>query len=174
MAVETLLPDAAGDATNWPSIAPSGGTHWVVVSDSLDTTYIRNNTTTPQEDDFNLGASSLTTETIDSIDVRSRARSETSAVGDLQVGLRLGTVNSLAPNHGSVPTTATDFTDSNISRPGGGGWTVADLGTLQLVAIGDGNTTAIRCFELAVDVNYTAAGGTTATLGYKTLLGVGI
>lgn len=154
MAVETLRPNGSA-TTNWPSL--SGASHHAATSDDADATYIRNNTTTPQTDVLDLTDTALTTETIDSIDVRFRARSETSAVGECQVGVRLGGTDTMAANHTGISTTATNFTDTGLARPGGGSWAVSDLNSLQVVAIGDGNTTAIRCFELFVDVNYTAA-----------------
>lgn len=158
MAVVTLRPAGAGASTAWPSL--TGTTHWQANSDNTDATYSRNNTSTPRENDYTLTSSGLTTETITSIDVRFRARSETTATGQIQPGLRLGGVNSLGTNQTAIPTTATDYTQTNIPRPGGGSWTVADLATLQVVEIGSATSNGIRSFEMYVDVNYTA-GGTT-------------
>lgn len=155
MSVVTLRPAGAGSNTAWPSL--TGTTHWQANADSSDTTYSRNNTITAQENDYTLTSSGLTTETITSIDVRFRARSETTATGQIQPGLRLGGVNSLGTNQLLIPTTATDYTQAGITRPGGGSWTVADLATLQAVEIGSATVNAVRSFEMFVDVNYTPA-----------------
>lgn len=157
MATETLRPNGSV-TTNWPSL--TGASHHAATSDDSDTTYIRNNTTTPQTDVLDLTNTALTTETINSVDVRFRVRSETSAVGECQVGVRLSGVDTMGVNRTSIPTAATDYSDTGLARPGGGSWAVSDLNSLQVVAIGDGNTTALRCFELYVDIQYTAGGGT--------------
>lgn len=157
MAVETLRPNAAGDAA---AHSVTGASNHAATSDNSDASYIRNNTATLLEDDINLGASALSTETIDSIDVRFRARSETSAAGEVTVGLRLSSTNSLAAIQTAIPTSATDYTRTGVTRPGGGSWTVADLANLQVVCQSNNTTAAaVRIFELFVDVNYTAAGG---------------
>lgn len=153
--IETLRPNAAGDAAQH---SVTGTNNHSAVADDSDATYLRNNTGTDKEDDLNLGASSLTTETIDSIDVRFRARAETSAGGSITVGLRLSSTNSLASAETSIPTSATNYTKSGITRPGGGSWTVADLADLQVAVVtNDGTAAALRIFELYVDVNYSAA-----------------
>lgn len=159
MAVEILRPNGTASA-GWPSL--SGASHHAATSDDSDTTYIRNNTSTPQTDVLDLADTALTTENIDSVDIRFRARSESSATGQIQIGLRLGGSDSLAANEASIPTTAANYTRANISRPGGGSWSVSDLNSLQVLAIGDnGGGAAVRCFEIYVDVNYTSGGGFT-------------
>lgn len=155
MAVETLRPNAAGDAAN---NTVTGTNNYTALSDNSDASYLRNNTGTDKEDDLNLGAPATVAsgDTINSIDVRFRARSETSATGSVTVGLRLSGTNSLAAAQGSIPTSATDYTKTGITRPGGGSWTFADLANLQVVCItNDGSAAAIRLFEVYVDVNYT-------------------
>lgn len=156
MAVETLRPNAAGDSAQH---TVNGTTfNYVAVSDDLDTTYLRNNTGGNREDDLHLGApvSIVAGNTINSIDVRFRARTETLAGAMVQVGLRLGGTNSLATSQGSIPTSATDYTRTSIARPGGGAWTFADLANLQVVVVSNNlpSAGAIRIFELWVDVNY--------------------
>lgn len=167
MATETLRPNGSS-TTNWPSL--TGASHHAATSDDSDTTYIRNNTTTPQTDVLDLTNTALTTETITGVDVRFRARSETSTVGECQVGVRLSGNDTMGTNRTSIPTTATDYSDTSLARPGGGSWSVSDLNSLQVVAIGDGNTAAVRCFELYVDIQYTTAAAASSKLG---LLGVG-
>ena len=118
-----------------------------------------------------LEATSLTTETINSIDVRFRARSETSANGVIQCGVRLSGTETLGAEKTSVPTSATNYEDTSLARPGGGSWSVSDLNGLQVVAYGRKNTSGgIRCFELFVDVNYTAGASTTI----KDIISVGL
>lgn len=170
MAVETLRPTSTV-SNGWPSL--TGTSAHAALSDDSDTTYIRNNTTTPQTAVFEITDTALTTETINSVDVRVRARSETAAVGDIQVGVRLGGVDSLGINHTSVPTSATNYSDTSLARPGGGSWAVSDLNSLQAVVIGDGNTAALRCFEVYVDINYTAGGGGSTRRYTLSILGVG-
>ncbi|MBA2706145.1 MAG: exo-alpha-sialidase [Blastocatellia bacterium] len=149
---ETLRPNAAGDAQTW---AVTGASAHVATNDDLTTTYLRNNTASPFEADLNLDASALVVAEIVGIDVRFQARTETSAVGQVQVGVRLSSTNSLGTNVTAIPITETSFKSSDISRPGGGSWTVADLANLQVVAIGDNNSgTAVRVTELYVDVRY--------------------
>lgn len=151
MATETLRPNAAGDAA---AQAVTGTSNWAALSDGSDTTYVRNNGGTLLEDDLNLGASALTNEVITSIDVRFRARSETTAAGQVTVGVRLSGTNSLAATQTAIPTTATDYTKTSIARPGGGSWTVADLANLQVVVQSNDTTAAaVRVFEVFVDVN---------------------
>lgn len=156
MATETLRPNALGDL-NQHSV--TGTDAAVATSDNSDATYLRNNTGTVLEDRLHLGAPTTVTasDTIDGIDVRFRARTETSS-GDatITVGLRLSSTNSMASAQGSIPTTAADFSRTSIARPGGGSWTYADLADLQVVAqSNDGSAGAIRLFELSVDVQYT-------------------
>jgi len=161
MAVVTVRPAGAGANTAFPSITGGGGVHWVVVSDNTNTTYIRNNVAANREDDFTLGSSGLTTETITSIDVRAACRSEGTANASITLGLRLSGTNSLAAAHTAIPTSDTNYTDLAIARPGGGSWTVADLSTLQVAVIGNMLTsTGLRVFEVYVDINYTAGGST--------------
>lgn len=168
MAVETLRPNAAGDAA---AHAVTGASNHAATSDNSDATYIRNNTGTLLEDDLNITDTALTTETIDSMDVRFRARSETTAAGEVTVGLRLSSTNSLAATQTAIPTSATDYTKTGITRPGGGSWTVSDLNALQVVCQSNDTTAAaVRIFELFVDVNYSAAGGTAV----KDIIGGGI
>lgn len=164
MATVTVRPAGVGDNTLWPSI--TGGTqHYTVVSDTTVATYIRANSAGVKEDDFTLGAHGLTTETITSIDVRVTTRSEGTAAGILQTGLRLSATNSLATAHTAIPTSDTNYTDLAIARPGGGSWTVSDLSTLQVALLGDRNTaSAIRLYEVYVDINYTSAGPGTQTI----------
>lgn len=159
MATETLRPNGAGDSTAWPSLT-GAATHWQATSDDSDSSYSRNNTGTPQENDYNLTNTALTSETITQIDVRVRARSETAATGQVTMGLRLSGTNSTASAHTSIPTSATNYTDTNIARPGGGSWSVSDLNSLQVVQIGDGGANGVRVFEVYVDVQYTAGGST--------------
>lgn len=160
MAVETLRPNGTTTG-NWPSLT-GAATHHAATSDDLDTSYIRNNTSTDQTDLLDLTNTALTSETINSMDIRFRARSETTAVGHIQVGLTLSGVDSLAADELLIPTSATNFSKTSISRPGGGSWTVSDLNGLQVKAIGSATANAIRCFELYVDVNYTSGGVTAA------------
>lgn len=163
MATETLRPN--GDSSvAWPSTGGSGATHAVRVADASDTTYVRNNTGTDQTDLFDLGNTALTTETITSIDLRFRARSETAATGHIQIGVRLSGTDSLAADETSISTTASNFTKTSISRPGGGSWAVSDLNALQCKIIGNGGANAIRCFDIYVDVNYTVGGSSIKTV----------
>lgn len=163
MAVETLRPDSAGDTTDWPSVA--GMSHYAALSDDSDSTYIRNNTSTDREDSFNLDPSVLSGESISSVDIRFRARSETAANGEVQVGLRLNGVDSMAANQTSIPITATNYTKSGVSRPGSGSWQPSDLGNLQVVIIGsNGGSNAVRVFEVFVDINYSSGGAQALTL----------
>lgn len=154
----TLRPIANGYTTEFPSITGGGSVHWVVVSDNSDSTYIRNNTTTPRIDSFALGSTGLTTEIIDSIDVRARVRSESSASGRFLVGLRLGGANSVTDFHEVIPTSETNYTDLAIPRPGGGAWTSADFTAgVEVLAQGNaGSGAGLRIYELYVDINYTA------------------
>lgn len=168
MAVETLRPNAT-TSHNWPSL--SGATAHQATSDDSDTTYIRNNTNVSQEDILELGSTSLTTETIDSINVRFRARSETSATGVIQCGVQLSGNETLGSERTSVPTSATNYEDTALGRPGGGSWSVSDLNSLQVVAYGrKGTSGGIRCFELFVDVNYSAG----ASVTMKDIISVGL
>lgn len=157
MATETLRPNSTTQH-NFPSL--SGSTAHEATNDDSDSTYIRNNTSTTQVDILGLDNTALTTETIDSIDIRSRARSESSANGQFKVGLKLSGSETYASYHTSVPTSATDYTDSGIARPGGGSWTVADLNSLEVLIEGDEVTSnGIRVFEVYVDVNNSPGGG---------------
>lgn len=156
-ATETLRPNATADL-NEHSV--TGTDAPAAVSDDSDSSYLRNNTGGDLEDRLNLGAPSTVTsgDTIDSIDVRFRARTESSS-GDatVAVGLRLSGVSSMATTQGSIPTSATDFTSLDIPRPGGGSWSYADLADLQVVVVSnDGTADAVRVFEVWVDVQYTS------------------
>lgn len=153
MATETLRPNGTTTG-NWPSLV-GAATHHAATNDNLDTTYIRNNTVTDQTDLLDLDNTGLSTETITSVDIRFRARSETAPTGHIQAGLTLSGTDSLAADETLISTTITNFTKAGISRPGGGSWAVADLNSLQIKAIGNGGANAIRCIELFVDVNYT-------------------
>lgn len=164
MAQEVLRPNATGDAA---AHSVTGASNHAALSDNSDATYIRNNTGTDLTDYLNLGASALTTETIDSIDVRFRARSETSAAGTVTAGVRLSATNSLAAVQAAIPTSATDYTKTSIARPGGGSWAVADLASLQVAIVSNDTTAAaVRIFEAFVDVNYTAAGAPANTSNF--------
>lgn len=156
MAIVTLRPTSTV-SNGWPGL--TGTSAHEATSDNSDATYIRNNTTTPQTAVFEVTDTALTSETITSVDVRLRARSETAAVGDCQVGVRLGGVDTMGANHTGISTTATNFSDTNLARPGGGSWAVSDLNSIQCVAIGDGNTAALRLLEVYVDINYTGGPG---------------
>lgn len=155
MSVETLRPNGTTTG-NWPGLT-GAATHHAAVNDNSDASYIRNNTSTDQTDLLDLDNTALTTETITSIDIRFRARSETTTTGHIQAGLTLSGTDSLAADETSISTTATNFTKTSISRPGGGSWAVSDLNGLQVKLIGSASSNAIRCFEVYVDVNYTAA-----------------
>jgi len=155
MATITYRPTATGDAA---AHSVTGANNHTALNDNLDTTYIRNNTGTLLEDDLNITDTALTSETIDSIDVRFRARSETTPAGEVAVGLRLSSTNSMATTQTAIPTSATDYTKTAIARPGGGSWVVADLNALQVVVQSNDTTAAgVRIFEVFVDVNYTAS-----------------
>lgn len=160
MAVEVLRPTSTV-SNSWPSLA--GATAHAALSDDSDTTYIRNNTSTTGVAVFELTNTALTTETIDSIDLRVKARSESSAAGRVRVGVELGGVQVYAAYHNTVPTTATTYDDLAIARPGGGSWTVADLNALRGLAEGDEVTSdGIRCFELSIRVNNSPSGGSSS------------
>lgn len=161
MAVETLRPNAAGDAAAH-TVSGGSGTNYGVTSDNSDTSYIANTTTnTTKEDDMNLDApvAVQSEDTIDSIDVRWRARTETSATGSGRPGLRLGGTNSMGTTQSSIPTSATNYTSANVARPGGGSWTFTDLADLQVVIESTRAGNNVRIFELFVDINYTVGGG---------------
>ena len=158
MSVETLRPNAAGDAAAHSVYAAAN--NFIALSDDTDTTYIRNNTGSTLEDDVGLDDVSLIADSIDSINIRFRARSETTANGSVTVGLRLNGVNSMASAHTSIPVTVTDYEDLAIARPGGGSWAESDLNSLQVVIqSNDGSAAGVRVFEIFIDINYTATGG---------------
>jgi hypothetical protein len=154
-AVETLRPNAVSDRNQH---AVTGSSAVAAVSDSSDSTYLRNNTGGTLEDRFHLAAPAVITSgaTITGVDVRFRARTETDpGSAGIAVGLRLGTVTSLAPTQNSIPTAATDYVRAGIARPGGGSWVFADLADLQVVVLSnDGSASAVRVYDLAVDVHY--------------------
>src|SRR3990167_9147716 len=146
MSVETLRPNAAGDAAAHSVYAAAN--NFIALSDDTDTTYIRNNTGSTLEDDVGLDDVSLIADSIDSINIRFRARSETTANGSVTVGLRLNGVNSMASAHTSIPVTVTDYEDLAIARPGGGSWAESDLNSLQVVIqSNDGSAAGVRVFE---------------------------
>lgn len=169
MATEVLRPTSTV-SNNWPALA--GTTAHGALSDDSDATYLRNNTAVTQQAIFELTDTALTTETIDSIDVRVRARSESSAAGQIKVGVELGGTQVMAAYHTSVPTSATDYEDTAIARPGGGDWEVADLNDLRGVIEGDEVTSdGIRGFELFIDVNNSPAAAASTLKG---IIGVGV
>ena len=164
MATETLRPTSTVSNT-FPSL--SGSSAHAATSDDSDATYIRNNTASTTTAIFEITNTGLSSETVDSVDVRARARSESSANSRFRLGLELGGNTEYAAYHNTVPTSATNYTDTSISRPGGGSWAVSDLDSLRVVVQGDEVASdGIRIFELYVDINY-SAGGTTGQIKAK-------
>lgn len=163
MATEVLRPNGAGDdiGTEHNNITGGDGTKYGVTSDDLDTSYIGNTSTNKTcADAMTLGdpATVTASDSIDSIDVRWRARTESSATGSGRPGVRLGGTTVWGTTQSSIPTSATNYETTAIARPGGGSWTFADLADLQVTIETTRNGNNIRVFELYVDINYTVGG----------------
>lgn len=156
-----------------------GVNHWTAVDEASpddDTSYVLENATLgPGVDYYNLGATALSTETVDSVDCWHRTR-RTAAGGTNPTafaGVRLSGSDTNGGSDSITSATYADFEEAALARPGGGSWAVSDLNSLQAkLSMTGGSTRAVQCTQVYVEVNYTAGGGS-PTPRPLTALGVG-
>ena len=158
---EILRPNAAGDASL--HTANGAATEWECVDEATsdgDTTYVSQIDTAEVVSYYNLQATALTTETVDSVDCQHRSRGDGTTGGRSRGGVRLSSVDTAGALR-SPADAYTLFEDAALARPGGGSWAVGDLNALQVymglriqIAAGSSET---RCTQIYVEINYTAA-----------------
>lgn len=132
---EILRPNGAGDLTNVPGQSPGSTYHWDKVdeasADDYTTIVYSGADSSGQYDYYALADTALTTETVNSIDVMSRdiVTDGGGNGGYAQAGVRLSATDTLGTQRTSAAWVS--YTDSALSRPGGGSWSVSDLNGLQ-------------------------------------------
>ena len=134
-----LRPNGAGFAT---ALTPSGcgSNNWQCVDDSSPpddaSTVVLVTSTTSLDDYYDLGAlpASITSDVvINTIDVTWRAQLPGGGAGEACGGLRLNGVDSFASPCNVAATTSWAYYTDEVTRPGGGSWTTADIADLQVI-----------------------------------------
>ncbi|KKL67753.1 hypothetical protein LCGC14_2131810, partial [marine sediment metagenome] len=166
MPVATLKPNGVGDNTVWSTQFPASGAHWDKVDDGTgfgdaddDTTYIQGNVPNTKDDfgleDYSAGG------TINSVEHNMRYKSTSGSAAVVKAYWRLsgseqlGTQQSQTGSYGNY--------SEVLGKPGGGGWSDADVDALLIGIRDDGGLGIPRCTLLFTDVDYTV-GGVDATL----------
>ncbi len=175
MPVATLKPNAAGDNTGWSTQFPASGAHWDKVDDGTgfgdadnDTTYIQGNVPNTKDDfgleDYSAGG------TINSVEHNMRYRS-TGGAALVKAYWRLSGSETVA-SQSSQGTSYGNYSQV-LGRPGGGGWSDADVDALLIGIIDDGGIGIPRCTLLFADVDYTPAAAGNPWWYYQQMKAIG-
>lgn len=140
----TLRPNGAGNYTNVPSQNPADGAHWdkvdEVVADGTTTMVYTSNNTTAYRDSYTLGDTAQSG-TINSVTVHHETR-VIEGTGHILPFLRLGGVD----GDGTEVVTGSGgwlAGSETIGKPGGGGWSWANINSLEVGARLKGNAAAV-------------------------------
>jgi len=166
--VEILRPNAAGFSEDIPYEYPTNEAHWTLVDEASQDgdgsfvwseVYGQGNTPTGQVDYYNLQPSNIPLgSTINSVTVKVIGKADTND-GRLMFYLRLDSATSQSALGGFGNTWQLNWGGGEISRPGGGSWSVEDLADLQAgVDIWDysgWDGVKTRVTQLYVEVDYT-------------------
>ena len=163
-----LRPDSNGDQNEWDGQYPDSGNRCDKVNETTpdeDSTYIYTNTSGEHEG-YGLSSSGLTDETINSITVYARLRKTTSDGCIVRLEIWPDGAYNRYPSGDKYPTTSyADYlnewtTNPHTSQP----WTVADIEGLRAGIVDNWLAGGeVRCTQIWVIVDYTAAGPETYT-----------
>lgn len=161
MATLTLRPNGAGFYTNLPSQNPAGA-HWEQVDEAVAdeyTSYVATTANTTLYRDSYALEDTAQSGTVNSVTVHHRTVVPLTP-GSILPFLRLSGTN----QDGTEVACSTVWTDRNeaIARPGGGGWSWADINSLEVGAGLKGNTIVPSYLtQIYVVVDYTEGTGRT-------------
>jgi hypothetical protein len=169
MATEQLLLAAVGSPDTWTLTAGSTKVAACQTPDDDGTSYITSPTANNSEQRFSLDDPTLigSGDTINSVQVRIRHQRGGTPPGTIQAFLVLSTNVSF----GTSTTTGAGWVDltENISKPGGGSWTLTDLNNLVVGVRNTTNGRAVFCTTIEVIADYTATTTTYTGSGAATL-----
>lgn len=176
MATAYLYPVATGRYSNLGSSPGAGADYEEVDEDRTaidnDSTYLLKSSGTSYSD-FLFDATGLSG-TITRVDMHSRSRCTVDTTAEVATCyVTFDDITYVAGATNNLGTSYVDYTDLNVSRPGGGSWTFADFNTgggtksywgVELTGTGSSQS---RCTSFYLEITYTtsATPRTLATLG---------
>ena len=131
MTTEELLPDSAGDRTEWSGQYPSSGSHWDKCDeDDGDTSYVYHNSTLWKIDMFNL-TPHTGTGTINSVKIECRVRATLASVVSVKTFCKTGGSEYEGTSTYAGTSYSTISTTYETNPKTGSGWTWDEVDALQ-------------------------------------------
>jgi len=149
----------------------AGATRTIAVAkpDDADTTYISAAGGLSLVTVGTTADTALTTETINTVTLRARARFVTTAGEPMQLDMSDDGFSHLVSTTPALTTSYADYTLASATAPSGGAWTVAKVNSLVSRISNNSDVATLRVTTWSVEVAWTAASGVHG----MTLLGVG-
>ena len=169
MASVVLEALAVGNYDAWSNFGGANKMASVALPDDDSSTYIEVELATSRQS-FTLDALPSNARAIENVDVKFRAEGEVDPdAGKMIHFLRLGGTDLDSAEH-AFGTSWSEFTWTNVGRPGGGAWTLADFTTVEVgvkkTVDTSGGSRSGRLTTIEVLVTFTAAAG-----GWNWLIG---
>jgi len=131
--LETLLPNGAGQYSQWPSEFPLGSAHWTLCDEAAsddDGTYIENNAASTKREAYNL-QNTMGSGTINSVRVYVRARLVSTGTGNIKTLIRSYNADYESANFALTTIYQNLFMQYNTNPSTGAAWTWTEINSLQ-------------------------------------------
>jgi hypothetical protein len=131
--VETIRPSSAGSSTTW-STSTVSGVNYQMVDESItndDTDYVYTNVLNNKDLYGMSDLSTATTGTVLGVQVNVRARKTDSGTRGIKSVAKVGASEADSIEYGTISTSWLWFWDLRENKPGGTGWTIAEVNSME-------------------------------------------
>lgn len=158
--LETLLPNSAGQYSQWPSEFPPGSAHWTLCDEAIaddDNTYVENNAASAKREVYNL-QDMVGSGAVNWVRVYVRARLVSTGTANIRILLRTYNNDYESANLGLTTYYQNLFTQYNTNPNTGAAWTWTEINSLQAGASSQRTGTSnVRLTAVWVILSYSTA-----------------